>query len=161
MLHSSVNISTIVLAVLIILLTLLETRYLKLVLLKTVISQVSILRMVSSKPTLNHRSLLVLLLSDPIVFAFLLRQTAELFLAHPYLLACLLRLLLVYLPRRRIPLLGSRNNLERRLVLLDLFKLLMLMRVFLDFLESRLLLVLLLLLFSCRKGRCWEQDNLI
>jgi hypothetical protein len=154
--HSSVNISTTVSAVPIMLLTLLMTRSLKPALLKTVISQVSTPQTVSSKPTLNHPSLSALLLLNHILFAFLLPPTVKLSLVQHYFLAyllCLLRLLLV---RRRAPPLGPRDNLELRLMLPDLLKVLLLMRLPLPFLDSRLL-VSSSLLFSYHKGRFGYQ----
>jgi hypothetical protein len=150
--HSTVNISTTVSAVLTMLLTPLVTRSLKPALLKTVISQVSTPQTVSSKPTLNHPSPSALLLLSHTVFAFRLPPTVKLSLVQHYFLAyllCLLRPLLVRRRRRRFSP-GPRDNLEPRLMLPDLLKALLLMRLPLPFLASRLL-VSLLVLFSYRK----------
>jgi hypothetical protein len=134
------------------------TRSLKLALLKMVISQVSTPQTVSSKPTLNHPSPSALLLLNHTVFAFLLPPTVKLSLVQHYFLAyllCLLRLLLVR-RRRRVPPPGPRDNLEPRLMLPDLLKVLLLMRLPLPILASHLL-VSLSLLFSYRKGQFGDE----
>lgn len=130
------------------LLTRLMTRSLKPALLKTVISQVSTPQTVSSKRTLNHPSPSALLLLNRTVFVFLLPPTVKLSLVQHYFLAYLLRLLRLLLVRRRHP--GPRDNLGPQLMLPDLLKVLLLMRVLLPFLSSRLL-VSLSLPFSYRK----------
>lgn len=151
--QSSVNISTTESAVPIMLLTLLMTRSLNPALLKTAIFQVSTPQTVSSKLTLNHPNLSALLLLNLTVFAFLLPPTVKLSLVQHYFLAyllCLLRLLLV----RRPP--DPRDNLEPRLMLQDLLKVLLLMRLPLPFLVSRLL-VSSLPLYSYLKGHFGDQ----
>ena len=145
------------------LLMLLVTRSLKPALLKTVISQVYTPQMVSSKPTLNHRSPSALLLLNHTVFAFLLPPTVKLSLVQHYFLAyllCLLRLHLVR-RRRRVPFPGPRDNLEPQLMLPDLLKVPLLMRLPLPFLASQPLLVLLVLLFSYRKGQFGNEATVI
>lgn len=154
--QSSVNISTTVSAVPITLLTLLMTRSLNPALLKTAISQVSTPQTVSSKPTLNHLNPSALLLLNLTVFAFLLPPTVKLSLVQHYFLAyllCLLRLLLV---RRQASPLGPQHNLEPPLMLPDLLKVLLLMRLHSPFLVSRLL-VSSLLLYSYHKGHFGDQ----
>ena len=142
--RNSVNTSTTVSAVPIMLLTLLMTKSLKPALLKMVITQASTPQTVSSKPILNRPSPSVLLLRNHTVFAFPLPPTVKLSLVQPCFLAYLLRLLRLLPP-------GPRDNLEHWLVLLDLLKVLLLMQLALPFLASRLLLVSPLLLFSCHK----------
>jgi hypothetical protein len=145
--RNSVNISTTVSAAPIMLLTLLMTKSLKPALLKMVITQASTPQTVSSKPTLNHPSPSVLLLLNHTVFASPLPPTVKLSLVQPYFLAYLLRLLRLLL----MPPPGPRDNLEHRLVLLDLLKAPLLMQLPLPCLASRLLWVSPLLLFSSHK----------
>jgi hypothetical protein len=136
------------------LLTLHMTRSLKPALLKTVISQVSTHQTVSSKPTPNRLNPWAQLLLNHTVFAFLLPPTVKLSLVQHYFLAyllSLLRLLLVQVRRRVPPPPGPLDNLEPQLMLPDLLKVLLLMRLPSPFLVSRLL-ASLLLLFSYRKG---------
>ena len=154
--QSSVNISTTESAVPIMLLTLLMTRSLNPALLKTAIFQVSTPQTVSSKLTLNHPNLSALLLLNLTVFAFLLPPTVKLSLVQHYFLAyllCLLRLLLV---RRQVSPPGPQHNLEPPLMLPDLLKVLLLMRLPLPFLVSRLL-VSSLPLYSYLKGHFGDQ----
>lgn len=154
--HSSVNISTTVSAVPIMLPTLLKTRSLKPALLTTPITQVSTPQMVSSKPTLNHPSLSAQLLLYHIPLAFLLPPTVKLSLVEHCFLAYLLRLLRLLLVRPRVPPPGPRDNLEPRLMLPDLLQVPLPMRLPLPFLVSRLL-VSYLLLFSYCKGQFGDE----
>ena len=123
----TVNTSTIVSVVLIMLPMLLKTKSLKSALLKTVTFQVSTLQTVSSRRTPNHLSLSALSLLNHIVFAFPRPPIVRLSLVQHYLPAypLCLRLLLVHRPR----LAGPRGGLQRLLVLPGLLKVLLLMRL--------------------------------